>query len=133
MTKEFRFSLEYAVSGQAKVFDGWENDDFSTIKEVSEEGVKVTLVPKKELQLKNAYLKADYVFEGEDRIFVNGYQSWTTSREYTKNDVQKGLLHLAKYQPVRSYSALFGDYDFQKYYSVPGKFHSYSYSYINRK
>ena len=133
MIKEFRFSLEYAVSGQSKVFEGWENDDFSTIKEASEEGIKVTLVPKKELQLKNAYLKADYVFEEEDRIFVNGYQSWTTSREYTKNDIQKGLLRLAKYQPVRGYSALFGDYDFQKYYSVPGKFHSYSYSYINRK
>lgn len=132
MNKEYRFSLEYSVAGQKKCFEGWENEDFSVKKEETADGLKVTLVPKTMLSLQNAYLKTEYAYEDEDRFFVNGYQSWTTSREYTKKEVQKGLLKLAKYNPVRYFSALFGDYDFQKYTLIPGDFHSYSYSYINR-
>ncbi len=132
MLKEYRFSLEYLVSGKKKCFEGTENEDFSIKSEGTSDGLKITLIPKTMLELKNAYIKSDFQYEDGDRIFVNGYQSWTTSREYTKRDVQKGLLKLAKYNPVRYFSALFGDYDFQKYDCVPGVFHSYSYSYINR-
>ncbi len=140
MFKEYRFSLEYAVANQMnaganqlKCFEGVENEDFSIETEETEGGLKIVLVPKTMLQLKNAYVKTNFTYEAEDRVFVNGYQSWTTSREYTSKDVQKGLLKLAKFNPVRYFSALFGDYDFQKYSNVPGKFHSYSYTYINRK
>lgn len=133
MQKEYRFSLEYTVAGQKKCFEGWENEDFSVKKEETEDGLKITLEPKTMLQLHNAYLKRECAYEDDDRFFVNGYQSWTTSREYTKREVQKGLLKLANYNPVRYFSALFGDYDFQNYTLIPGDFHSYSYSYVNRK
>ena len=33
---------------------------------------------------------------GEDRVFINGFQSWTNCPEYTENDSIRGLSHLPK-------------------------------------
>ncbi len=113
-----------------KTVEGCDCDDFSVETEETEHGLKVFLLPKKEIALKDAYLSAAKSFSQNDKVYVNGYQSWTTSREYGKDDVQKGLLRLAKFNPVRKYCTVFGDYEFQKYSLRPGDFHSYSYTYI---
>jgi len=133
MLDTYTFSLEYSVDGVAKTFVGAENDDYSISAKKAKNTLKITLLPKKELVLKNAFLLTDFAFTEQDRVYVNGYQSWTTSREYGKSDVQKGLLKLAKKNPVRKFCTIFGDYDFQEYSLQPGVFHSYSYTYINRE
>lgn len=131
MFQNYDFKLEYIVGGEKKISAGYDHADYSV--EVKEDGkhLKFVLRPKKEIELVNAYLVGDYAYTDDDRVFVNGYQSWTTTREYRKGDVQPGLNRLGNVFPVTVLLKLFGDYKFQKYSKKPGIFHSYSYTYVN--
>ncbi|MFA7065115.1 MAG: alpha-galactosidase, partial [Bacilli bacterium] len=131
MLKNYAFMLEYQYDGIKYVSEANENNHYSISATASKDAIKITLEPKVKISLTNAYIKYKYNYLDSDRIYVNGYQSWTTSREYTKENVQRGLLGLSKVPPVRCLSTLTGDYDFQYYSLKKGEFHSYSYTYIN--
>lgn len=132
MQKDYRFILEYKEDGVVKSCDKKECELYS-VEDRSEGSVfRLVLVPKKSIELVNAYVTCSYDYRDDDRVYVNGYQSWTTSREYQKSDVQKGLQGLGKYRPVWDFTHIFGDYDFQHYSEKPGVFHSYSYAYVKR-
>lgn len=133
MIKDFNFSLQYKENGVVKTVVGAENELYSTDVTRTADGLALKIIPKREIELYNAYIEFDYAYADGDKFYVNGYQSWTTSREYDKNDVQKGLIGLGQYPPVKNFCAMFGDYDFQKYNRKKGCFHSYSYTYIKRE
>lgn len=132
MFQNYEFRLQYRINGSDVIHAvGGETEDYAVFTESTENTVRYVLKPKKELELINAYLAGAYAYADNDRVFVNGYQSWTTTREYRKNDIQKGLSGLGKHQPVKYFVEIFGDYKFQNYSNQPGKFHSYSYTYVN--
>ena len=74
------------------------------------------------------------VFECElgesDRIFLNGYQSWTDSQEHTIHDKLHGLDHLPKGIIQKYAFNRYGDYDFVNYDKRPGHLHGWSYGYV---
>lgn len=82
------------------------------------------------LQMTRAELIYDHKYDGLERFFANGYQSWTSSREYKKGDRQYGLRTLSNLPIARDWSGASGDYAFTEY----GKdlYHGFSYSYIRR-
>lgn len=129
MFKEYDFALEYKLNGEVKADVGMDTAVYSVSVVEGEGTVKYVLHPKKKIELIGAYLTGAYEYTATDRVYVNGYQSWTTSREYRKNDVQPGINGIG-FIAGRILS-LFGDYDFQKYPKKPGLFHSYSYTYVN--
>ena len=60
-------------------------------------------------------------------VFVNGFQSWTRSREYLPNESIRGIRPL----PGRIFKLRdIGDYHFAGYTGKPGRFHSYTYTYF---
>ena len=65
-----------------------------------------------------------------ERIFMNGYQSWTYSPEYRRSDRMRGLKHLPA--PGVKHFALdrYGDYHFMDYPGKPGMLHGYSWCYF---
>ena len=129
MFKSYDFALEYKQNGETKVATGTDTADYSLSIVEGNGTFKYVLHPKKKMELVNAYLSGAYQYTETDRVYVNGYQSWTTSREFRKNDVQHGVNGIG-FIAGRILS-LFGDYDFQKYSKKPGQFHSYSYTYVN--
>lgn len=131
MFDKAKFILEYKLNGKKFRKEGLDTTDYSVSIEQGEDTLKVTLHPKKSISLINAYLVDKYTYTDTDRIYVNGYQSWTTSREFKKDDVQVGLKNISHFQPVRAFVTMFGDYEFQKYSKRKGVFHSYSYTYVN--
>lgn len=68
----------------------------------------------------------------EERLFMNGYQTWTYSPEYGKNDRQRGLSHLPKALVDKYSFDRYGDYHFVKYPGTKGFFHGFSYCYFRR-
>ena len=132
MNQDFRFILEYKEDGVIKRSQG-KDCELYTVKETYENDVlRLVIEPKKPIELVNAYVTCAFDYQDGDRIYVNGYQSWTTSREFQKTDVQRGLQGLGKYRPVWDFTHIFGDYDFQCYSKEAGVFHSYSYTYVKR-
>ena len=132
MLEKINFKLQYKLNGVKKEASGLDTEDYEVEIAETENTLKAILKPKKKIELINAYLLNDYVFGEKDRVFVSGYQSWTTTREYTRTDVVKGLTGYNIWFPLaRKFTSMFGDYNFQKYPGKPGVFHSYSYTYIN--
>lgn len=75
-------------------------------------------------------LKCGYA---DAKVFVNGYQSWTHSKEYTKDMVQKGLRLPVRRGLARTLASACGDYDFVNYSGRKGEFHSFSYTYVRKE
>ncbi|HKL74274.1 MAG TPA: glycoside hydrolase family 36 protein, partial [Clostridia bacterium] len=135
MFANFKFTLEYKLSLSGKTIKASGNDTgyYKIETENIENGISVKLVPKTKLFLINAYLEYEQSYAPTDKVYVNGYQSWTTSREFGVNEVQEGLRGVMKYlYPFQKLATIFGDYDFQHYSFKKGRFHSYSYTYIKQ-
>ena len=77
-------------------------------------------------------LAASHRFVNEDRVFLNGYQSWSLSEEVPAYGRYPGLNPI--FTPfIRMFRLKrYGDYFFKRYSARRGMFHSYSYSYIRR-
>ena len=91
--------------------------------------VKIALQPEAPLTIKEAWLDVNYRFTGNDRIFCNGFQSWTESREFYPNEKMKKLpVSSRKFKIHR-----IGDYHFYPYSGGRGQLHSYMYCYIKQK
>ena len=126
----YKFKLEYFLNGKKCI--ATEDSKLFTLKKINEsdDRLNVAIVPNKKIELKKACFIYDFEFEKDDKIFVNGYQSWTTSREYGVKDKQLGLRNVSKPRTIiRTFAESCGDYDFTKYGGA-GFFHSFTYSYV---
>ncbi len=88
----------------------------------------IVLHPKQDLKLQAVELQFSIVYNNNDRIFCNGYQSWSESREYLPNESIPMLRRIA--HPFMKY---YGDYHVEQIERGPAKLHSWSYSYIRQK
>lgn len=136
MLGNFKFTLEYKLSLYGKKITSTGNDTgyYKIEASENENGISIKLLPKTKIYLVNAYLEYEQNYDKNDKIYVNGYQSWTTSREFNVDEVQEGVRGIMKYlAPANKIVKIFGDYDFQHYSLKKGKFHSYSYTYIKKE
>lgn len=70
--------------------------------------------------------------EEDERLFMNGFQTWTYCPEYKKNDKIRGVSHIPKFLTEKHGFDRYGDYHFVKYPNKAGKFHGFSYCYFRR-
>ncbi len=68
-----------------------------------------------------------------ERIFMNGYQTWTSCPEYTTLDRIPGLSALPERTVRKNRFDRYGDYHFVRYPNTPGITHGFSYCYIRRR
>lgn len=93
---------------------------------------QVILDTRQPLAIKDLSIKFVHGFESGERIFLNGYQSWTDSMEFPLNHVMRGPSHilrplLKKYQLDR-----YGDYTFVPYSHKHSSLHGFTYAYIRQ-
>jgi len=128
---KFQFKVVYTVGG--KEYTATQNDKFIRLENSSKtkNKLKISIVPAvKGIKLVSVALSYQHDFEENEKFFANGYQSWTTSREYGIRDKQKGLNFPCNIVPLaRSYATSCGDYDFARY-GGNGFFHSFTYAYL---
>ncbi len=102
-----------------------ENINLSCI--INNNQLTVNIKPKKEIKLLKIELEEEFEYMSDDRIFLNGFQSWTDSKEYSINDKIPRLNKLAfnrlKYV---------GDYEYYNYTGKTGFLHGWTYSYIRK-
>jgi alpha-galactosidase len=115
----------------------YSNEDFSIkiIKKKITNGLRFNLElnTSKELIINDIQLICTHVFNKDDRIFVNGYQSWSESKEFGINDKIKGFNRFLN--PIFDFYKIknFGDACFFKYPCKRGQLHGYTYTYIRQK
>lgn len=130
MLMNFKFLFRYSINGQNFSSDKTENEHYSVSYTFDNNVFNMSITPKTKLEMSKSSLIYDYNYAENSRVFVNGYQSWSTSREYKKQDMQKGLMGLGQFCPVKSFTKIFGDYTFADYPKKTGVFHGYTYGYI---
>ncbi len=137
--KNLTFELKFAFGGKdvdlsldaPALLAGYEDDNLKIAFDVTDgtsDSLKLILLPKHALELKRAQIIHDHFYGNNEQFFANGYQSWTTSREYKRGDVQLGLRGPSKLPGIRTISGVSGDYHFTLY----GKdlYHSFTYTYL---
>ncbi len=94
-----------------------------------ENRIGLDLHPREEVTLKSVSLYLSPEIQKADKIFVNGFQTWTDSREFSVNENLPGLSPLTKPINNRYKLAYYGDYHFWPYPNKPGLTHSHTFSY----
>ena len=90
------------------------------------EMLTVSLAPSGEIELDALTVEVEHFFHASDRVFVNGFQSWTQSREYGIQERRGGLFKPLHWLGV----SRLGDYDFQPSDPRPGRYYGYTYAYV---
>lgn len=104
-----------------------DNEDFKIIIDtyVEYDGLRVNvkIIPKSELEIITFLIEMDEKTESDNAVYLNGYQTWTNSREFNLNENIPKLRKIA--WPIMS---VYGDYSF--YNTNENKLQSWTYTYI---
>lgn len=131
---EKRFHLQYRIGSVTFTSDflsSFENNHLRANVSDNPRATSLLLVPKTPLVIEALSCEYDCDFAGAD-VYLNGYQSWTDSRELCARDRMPGLCTRPK-AFVKKYALNgYGDYDFTEYRNRRGFFHGFTYAYIRR-
>ncbi len=137
------FNLIYKIKDIKKTSSLNENEDYKLdiIKNNNETIIKI--IPKSEIELLEAYFDIDYKYKKEECLYLNGYQSWTDTREFDINEEVNSLdrFKTCKYLKKGSFihKNVLNKYHFKEYGDEYFKkyklrvLHSYCFSYIRNK
>ncbi len=101
--------------------------DFNILKGDNHQRITMTIHPKQDIVLHKVELVFKGHYQSEDRIFCNGFQSWSESREYSFAEGIPPLRRLA-----RPYLRYYGDEYIPGIQRGKGHLHSWTYSYLRR-
>lgn len=139
-TQTARLDVSYRIHEETHVLDvteAYENSDLKIDWRLSQHHdatfLKVTLSPKTSLELFRMSLSMDQDYHKDQRLFVNGYQSWTDSHEHAIDDRLQQLSPLAKRLNDKYQFSKYGDYEFYPAHKGKGYFHGYTYAYIRNR
>ena len=128
----FNLFIKYSVNGTVYENGRPESEHYNVDFYSDSSKINCVLHPKTELDLIEFKLTAMHKKASGEVFFANGYQSWTTTREYSPDDTVNGYFPLAKMSDfTRSLAGISGDYHFTKY-GEKGRFHSFTYAYFRQ-
>lgn len=111
--------------------DVCENDAYKIDLEVSDDKISAKLYVKKPITLRAFSLSFDYDYS-DALFFANGYQSWSTSKEYSKDEKSAEITPAAFTKGLKDLAGISSDCRFVNIPNVPGRFRSHCYTYVRR-
>ena len=119
----------YEANGLRYTDRSQNSDNFAFTCEITDTSIRASVTAKKPLTMKRADLDFSYPFKVGDKFFGNGYQSWTTSREYSAADKMKPITPIAKGR-LKYLAGISADTRFVDFPTRAGSFVSHCYTYI---
>lgn len=136
-------TLTYKVNGLTKTSSDNETEDYKLNIDFGDGRTIIRIFPKKELELLGAYFDIPHKYSKDECVYLNGYQSWTDTREFDINEDVKSLdrsiinKHIKRCGPLHKkvmdmfHFKEYGDEIFKKYQLRV--LHGYTFSYIRNK
>ena len=119
--------LTYSIKGV--LFHTEDSDDAVVISETKNNNrTTVVLKAKKDIKIESAEICMEYSYQSNDLVFVNGYQSWTDTKEFTVKENLKNIYKVPKFLVDKFAFDKYGDAPFKKYRK--NVLHGFDYSYI---
>ncbi|MDE5963802.1 MAG: alpha-galactosidase, partial [Eubacterium sp.] len=129
------FKLKYEAEGKQFTAHSVYTEHFTLNVKNADRKLNVSINPKTEIKITEFSVKYPYHFKADNRIFVNGYQSWTDSLEYEPDGQMQELSKLTEFLVTKSplkhigFSKS-GDSLFHKFPRQSGIFYGWSYAYV---
>ncbi|MFT5763454.1 MAG: alpha-galactosidase [Saprospiraceae bacterium] len=101
--------------------------DYKIESKLNSSRIQLMIHPKEQIVLKALKLVRKRSFASEEKVFCNGFQSWSESREYSLKEKIPSLKNFA-----RPYLKYYGDAYFDFIKRGKGYFHSWTYGYIKK-
>ena len=74
--------ISYNKDNQSFISEADENDDYKITSITDQNRTTIKILPKHPLVLKSAHITLRHAYAKDDLIYLNGFQSWTDSREF---------------------------------------------------
>lgn len=127
----YKLNFSYKTGKEIKTTE-MSNDDVSFDLLQSANGLKLTVIPKKQISDISFYLERNYEYQTDSRFFANGFQSWTDTKEFTRNEMMadEGLIGRGIFGKSPFGINLVGNYTFVEQPKEYGNFHAFSFAYV---
>ena len=130
-----KLNLTYRINGKENVYSTLlradvENEDLRLTVEKIQERTVIRIFPKRPLILMHASVKDVYIFHRRDQFYVNGYQSWTDTREFDYGEELHNMNGLPRRLQGRYHFPAYGDAWFREYRR--GDVHGFTYAYVRK-
>lgn len=129
------FKLKYEADGKKFTASSVYTEHFSLNVKNADNRLYVSIKPETEIRITEFTVKIPYQFSAENKIFVNGYQSWTDSLEYEPDGQMQEFSRLTEFLVTKSPLKYIGfsksgDNLFHKFPRKSGIFYGWSYAYV---
>ncbi len=130
----YRFNIQYYADNTHKYTSELDNEDFSV--DLKEDGgiITLTLNPKRPVSFSTFQMYFDNKFSPTEKLFTNGYQSWTVTKEYSPDGMMDEFNPRILGMQKKNFNVIgifgSGDLLFHRYPEEHGVFYGYSYAYI---
>ena len=130
----YKLNFSYKTGKELKTTE-ISNDDVSFDLRQAENGLTLTVIPKKEISDISFYLERGYEYPQDSRFFANGFQSWTDTKEFAKNELMadEGIVGKGLFGKSPFGMNLVGNYTFVEQSKECGVFHSISFAYVRNE
>lgn len=130
----YKLNFSYKTGKEIKTTE-ISNDDVSFDLHQAENGLTLTVIPKKEISDISFYLERKYEYPQDSRFFANGFQSWTDTKEFAKNELMadEGIVGKGLFGKSPFGMNLVGNYTFVEQSKECGVFHSISFAYVRNE
>lgn len=130
MLENYKLTVKYTIDGETNQISNDDNTEHYSVEDSYKDGrLKISINPKRKISLIAISLEYKYNYKQSSKVYVNGYQSWSYSPEYSINDKMKGIMPIGRLLGYK-FNSVFGDYQFKSYPKDKGIFHGYTYSYV---
>ena len=131
------FYAEYRAGEKDCTAMNLKNEHFDIALHAKNGRIEAVLIPHTPVAFRKLEFRMPYAFTPEDKIFVNGYQSWTDSFEYSVGEQMRELTELTEFcitkTPLKSVGfPKSGDTLFHSYPRKNNVFYGWSYGYVRR-
>lgn len=130
----YKLNFSYKTGKELKTTE-ISNDDVSFDLRQTENGLTLTVIPKKKISDISFYLERGYEYPQDSRFFANGFQSWTDTKEFAKNELMadEGIVGKGLFGKSPFGMNLVGNYTFVEQSKECGVFHSISFAYVRNE
>ncbi len=130
--EKFKLHIEYKVGENCYSANSMETEHFKITCKAIKNHIVLNMRTSISLTINKLFITIPYKFLIDDRLFLNGYQSWTDCREWFTYDKPSCLWKIAKPIIMGTSLCASGDYSFVKSERENGNFHGFSYAYVRR-
>lgn len=133
---KYKFRFKYTANGASKTSSSINNADFDVAIKENGQVLSLTVNPKTPIEFENFEMIIDRKVKSDERIFTNGFQSWTTTKEYSPDgkmdeyNPKIGFFQKKYFNFLGMFCS--GDMLFHKYPEKSGIFYGWSYAYVRK-